>query len=45
MAAFWDGVKLAGVLFVGVIVLLCGIVLYAILDTFEALSRIVKGKR
>lgn len=45
MLAFWDTVKLAGVIVLGLLVMIVGIVLYTLVDTFEALKSIVMGKR
>ncbi len=45
MSAFWDGLKLVTVIFMGTVVLILGIVVYAVVDTFNILVGIVTGKR
>lgn len=45
MNAFLDGLRIAGVIFVGVILLVGGIVLYAIGSTMEAIGNIIGYKK
>ncbi len=45
MRNFLDGARIALVVFVGIAILIIGIIAYAIAYTWETLVKIVKGKR
>lgn len=45
MTNFLDGLRIALVILVGIVILIVGIIAYAIASTWETLVKIVKGKR
>lgn len=45
MNNFFDGVRIACVVILGIAIVIIGIVVYALASTWETLVNIVKGKR